>query len=78
MEATKQRMRVAEKAAQWWVAMQRNPSRADRAAYVVWLRESPLHVAEILRLWHVHERLERFEGWGRIPSEDGCNPHASN
>lgn len=69
MEATEQRMRVAEKAAEWWVAMQRNPSLAERTAYVIWLRDSPAHVAEVLRLWHVHVKLERFEGWARIGSE---------
>lgn len=47
-------MGIAEEAAEWWVAMQGNPSRPEREAYVDWLQESPAHVAEMLWLWQLH------------------------
>lgn len=70
MEEREQRIRVAEEAARWWVAMQDNPSRAERIAYVAWLRESPLHVAEMLRLCQLYVKLGRFSGWASISGEN--------
>ena len=53
-EPEERRMGVVEEAAEWWVAMQGNPSLAEREAYLDWLRESRDHVAEMLRLWQLH------------------------
>ena len=74
MDATKQRMRVAGEAAKLWVTMQGNPSRAERMAYVVWLQESPAHVAETVRLCQVHAKLKRFGAWASITIEDPGGP----
>lgn len=49
-------MGVAQEAIDWWVTMRNNPSLPDRAAYVDWLRKSPAHVAEMLRLWDINGR----------------------
>lgn len=73
MDATMQRMRVAEQAASWWVAMLDNPSRAEREAYVAWLRESPVHLAEMLHLHRLHADLEQFRGWARIHVAGGID-----
>lgn len=76
MEATKQRTKVADEAAHWWVVMQDNPSTAARAAYADWLRESSAHVVEMLRLYQLHAELERFRGWADTPTKNAYNHDA--
>jgi transmembrane sensor len=70
MDANERRARATHEATQWWnrLAIER-PSeiaRADRESFTQWLRESPLHVAELLRIAHVHDALERFNLWDEI------------
>jgi transmembrane sensor len=67
MDASDRRDRVAEEAAEWWVVLQGDASRADREQYVDWLRESSVHVAEMLRVAQVHGALEQFKRWSGIP-----------
>jgi transmembrane sensor len=67
MDASDRRNRVAEEAAEWWVLLQGDVSRADREKYVDWLRESSVHVAEMLRVAQVHGALEQFQRWSGIP-----------
>jgi len=67
MDASDRRKRVAEEAAEWWVTLQGDVSRARREQYVDWLRESPIHVAEMLQVAQVHGALEEFQRWSRIP-----------
>jgi transmembrane sensor len=67
MDASDRRNRVAEEAAEWWVVLQGDVSRADRERYVDWLRESSVHVAEMLRVAQVHGALEQFQRWSEIP-----------
>jgi transmembrane sensor len=69
MDASERRNRVAEEAAEWWVLLQGEVSRADREHYVDWLRESSVHVAEMLRVAQVHGALEQFQRWSGIPIE---------
>ena len=67
MEPTERRRRVNEEAAEWWLQLQAHEmSRRQREAFVDWLRESPVHVAEMLRVASVHGALEKFESWARI------------
>jgi len=67
MEPTERRRRVNEEAAEWWLQLQAHEmSRRQREAFVDWLRESPVHVAEMLRIASVHGALEKFESWARI------------
>ena len=51
------------------------PARAEREQFVDWLRESALHVAEMLRVSKVHDALEEFQHWAQIatdgPDKDG-------
>jgi transmembrane sensor len=67
MDASDRRSRVAEEAAEWWVLLQGDVSRADRECYVDWLRESSVHVAEMLRVAQIHGALDQFKRWSGIP-----------
>jgi transmembrane sensor len=70
MESSDRRRRVSEEATQWWLQLQgQELSRDRREAFVDWLRESPVHVAEMLRVASVHNALEQFESWTRIATE---------
>jgi transmembrane sensor len=71
MESTDRRRRVNEEAAEWWLQLQaKETPRDQREAFVDWLRESPVHVAEMLRVASVHGALEQFENWARIATQD--------
>jgi len=54
-----------------------NVSRPERAEYVRWLRESPLHVAEMLRASHVHGELTDFPYWNEIAPPDESSTGAA-
>lgn len=70
MESTERRSRANEEATQWWLQLQgQEMSRQQREAFVDWLRESSVHVAEMLRVASVHGALEQFENWARIATE---------
>lgn len=77
MDANERRARATQEAAQWWnrLSIDRpgegsgEVSRQDREQFTQWLRESPLHVAELLRIAHVHDALERFQLWSEIEVE---------
>jgi transmembrane sensor len=77
MDASDRRKRVAEEAAEWWVTLQGDVSRAQREQYVDWLRESSVHVAEMLHVAQVHGALEEFQRWSRIPI-DGSREEREN
>lgn len=68
MDASDRQQRIETEAAEWWLALKENPSRADREQFVDWLRESSLHVAEMLRIAQLHGTLEQFERWSRLPA----------
>lgn len=68
MDAIDRRKRITEEAAQWCVVLQGGDvSRAQREQYVDWLRESSVHIAEMLHIAQVHGALEQFERWSVIP-----------
>lgn len=55
---------AAEEAASYLLDIQSGEQSAEeRAAFVDWLRGSPLHVSELLRTARFHRRLERFGRW---------------
>ena len=71
MDANSRRARAGAEAAQWWVRIESGElSREEREQFVDWLRESAVHVAEMLRMAEVHGALERFHDWVRIPTDD--------
>jgi transmembrane sensor len=64
MDVSDQRVKTKEEAAAWVLRLESGDvPRAERDAFVEWLRESPLHVAEMLRLTNVHDALAGFDGW---------------
>ena len=72
MDTNSRRARAGAEAAEWWVRIESGElSREEREQFVDWLRESALHVAEMLRMAEVHGALERFHDWMRIPTDDG-------
>jgi transmembrane sensor len=75
MDTSERRNRAVAEAADWWVQLQSNDApRSTREQYVNWLRESPIHVAEMLRIAQVHGALKRFDRWAQIDTgSDGEN-----
>ncbi len=72
MHRSDQRRRLAaEQAAEWLVALQSDkPSARERGEFVDWLRESPLHVAEMLRLSRVDQSLGDYTKWHEIEAAE--------
>jgi len=61
------KVRVAREAANWLLALQDAPvSDADRAEFIDWLRESSLHVAELLHACSLQRSLGAFGKWRQI------------
>jgi transmembrane sensor len=67
MDATDRKKRASAEAAEWFARLQSDEvPRELRAQFVGWLLESPVHVAELLRIAQVHGALDQFESWSRI------------
>jgi len=70
MDTNDRRARATQDATQWWNRLSTlkpiEVSLADRESFTEWLRESPLHVSEFLRVAHVHDSLERFKLWSQV------------
>src|SRR5688500_2756564 len=70
MDTNDRRARATHEATQWWnrLSIQKptEVSQSERELFTEWLRESPLHVAEFLRVAHVHDSLERFKLWDEV------------
>ncbi|HWK52669.1 MAG TPA: FecR domain-containing protein [Steroidobacter sp.] len=70
MDTNDRRARATHEATQWWnrLSIQKptEVSQSDRELFTEWLRESPLHVAEFLRVAQVHDSLERFKLWSEV------------
>jgi transmembrane sensor len=67
MDASDRRKRAGSEAADWFARLQAGEmERPEREQFIEWLRESHLHVAEMLRIAQIHGSLERFTGWARI------------
>lgn len=73
MDATERRDRASAEAAHWWTQLGHKAptdvSETDRREYTAWLRESPLHIAAMLRIAQIDESLREFPSWAEIPSE---------
>jgi len=61
------RARAAAEAAEWAVRLDAgDSSTSERVEFVDWLRESPLHVSEMLRIGRLTSALSGFDDWDRI------------
>jgi transmembrane sensor len=70
MDVNERRALVSAEAAEWWVRLQsQGVEHAGRAQFVDWLRESHIHVAEMLRVAQVHGALDQFKHWARIATD---------
>lgn len=70
MEPTERRARITDEAAEWWVRLRADDlRREEREQFVDWLRESHVHVAEMLRIAQIHGALESFTRWARIATD---------
>jgi transmembrane sensor len=68
MDGNERRDRAGTEAIEWWLRLEAGQMSAeDRSAYVEWLRESPLHVSEMLRMGQLHAVLDEFPDWDQIP-----------
>lgn len=66
--AEQSRRAATEQAAAWLVALRSGRlSASERGEFIDWLRESPVHIAEMLRVTQVDRSLEAFKGWAEIP-----------
>lgn len=78
MDHRDRRHRAALEAAEWVLRLQdHKATRTERAEYVRWLQESPLHVSEMLRVSHVHGELADFPYWNEIAPLDVSSAGAS-
>lgn len=69
MDASERRRQAGEEAASWWLRLQSaDITRAEREEFVDWLRESAVHVAEMLQVAKLHNALEQFSGWENLES----------
>jgi transmembrane sensor len=67
MDASDRRARVGSEAADWFSRLQAGTmERAEREQFIDWLRESHVHVAEMLRIAQIHGSLAHFGRWARI------------
>ncbi|WP_116813634.1 FecR family protein [Steroidobacter cummioxidans] len=67
MDAIERRRRAGKEAAEWWTEMQSaDMSLERREAFVEWLRESALHVSEMLHVVEMHDGLAHFKRWSHI------------
>jgi transmembrane sensor len=61
------RLRAASEAARWLMLLQTGElSSEQRSEFIDWLRESPLHVAEMLHMCRQHRDLLAFTKWRQI------------
>jgi transmembrane sensor len=73
MDANERRSRASEEAAQWWTILQGDATRGQREQFVDWLRESAVHVAEMLRVAQVHGALDQFQRWAQLPTDGSAD-----
>ena len=77
--AEARRQRASVEAAEWAERLEvSHLTAAERVAFVTWLRESPVHVAEMLRMAQIHGALEQFERWTTMPVEHGSSDSDDN
>jgi hypothetical protein len=69
-DARERRRLASEEAAVWWIRLHfEELARVDREQFMDWLRESAVHVAEMLRLDTTHSVLRRFQSWAQVNTD---------
>src|SRR5687768_11993584 len=71
MDVNDRRASASAEAADWWLNLKSNEiNRAEREQYVAWLRESPVHVSEMLRMARLHKTLAKLDCWDEVNTDD--------
>ena len=78
MDASDRRARASAEAADWWLLLKTNEvSHAERQQYVAWLRESPVHVSEMLRMARLHKALANLNCWDEVNEVNNANANGT-
>jgi transmembrane sensor len=73
MEGSERKAQVSVEAADWWVRLQLEAeSQTTREQYFDWLRQSPLHIAEMLRMGKVHGLIGKYPQWRATATSPGA------
>lgn len=65
---------VSDQAAEWFIRLKdRDLSPAERRKYMRWLKQSPNHIAEFMRLCRLYGRVKRAKLATVLPEEDESN-----
>jgi len=65
---------VSDQAAEWFIRLRdRDLTAADRRRYVRWLKYSPSHIAEFMRLCQLYGRVKRAKVPTLLPEEEASN-----
>jgi ferric-dicitrate binding protein FerR (iron transport regulator) len=70
---------ISEEAADWFSCLkQEDLSASERQRYVRWLKQSPQHIAEMLKLWSLDGLLRATDLTGFPGQEEAWRQEASN
>ena len=62
---------ISEQAAEWFIRLKdRDLGAAERRRYVLWLKQSPNHIAEFMRLARLYGRVKRAKLPTLLPEEE--------
>ena len=65
---------VSDQAAEWFIRLRdRDLTRSDRRKFVRWLKQSPSHIAEFMRLCNLYGRVKRAKVPTLLPEEEASN-----
>jgi transmembrane sensor len=65
---------VSNQAAEWFIRLRdRDLTAADRRRYVRWLKHSPSHIAEFMRLCQLYGRVKRAKVPALLPEDEASN-----
>jgi transmembrane sensor len=65
---------VSDQAAEWFIRLRdRDLTRSDRRRFVRWLKQSPCHIAEFMRLCNLYGRVKRAKVPALLPDEETSN-----
>src|SRR5690349_10048342 len=74
MDENDRRTRASAEASQWWTELNSSAvPHSQRRQYVRWLRESPVHVEEMLRVGQVYRALKDFDAWELVSTRGAEN-----
>lgn len=71
MDASDRRDRAHAEAAEWWLKLNAGPlSLRENAEFADWLRESAVHVSEMIQMGRLHSLLEAYPDWHLVSTDE--------